>query len=737
MRWPIHCQAQWIYRVESKHTPVKLRGLLFLLLVPLAIAAPTGEQTAVSTEDIVAFDVGGEFLLGAWDDERSELSATTPVNTWSVWQDGKRVRTGTTANPDCNSFVTCKTTIEGVFVSPQRFVIASTDGGLGSTGRLIAGTHTQGITQRLQVATIHAFAASEDGSKFAIIDRSFQGDYTLKAYNWVGDSPGSLQLQWSKTLNAAPTILVIGDSGHGAIALGEKDHIRFTSLGVLRQRTLESQVNALEYGDDSWSLAGLKDGRVLVFGPDSNTAPFAPEIELHPFDDAINAVAWASPESFIVGDAGGRLTSYWNTEVVSVTDEVRWRSTNSAIRDIAANDDYFIAINNNGAVFGDPNGTLIWSDPLTGSAVALGASGYAAMQTPTGLIPLASVHSVKATIPDFVVQTGGSTTEMVRIENAGNRAQTVELDFFLNQNWFGNLATSVDLLPNEIVEVPFRLTSSATVGAGNSTGVVTISGPNLSPQEITVNILVPGETNWDLVSDSADVIGANPGETVEFAFKVENNGNEPLVPQLNATSLSDWPNELSYDNTAMPARSSITGNLSIRVPDNAQEGAEAVYFVSIAGDVLEFKVIVGAFYGVDAEFISLFQKIPAGTSQQLTLQVKNTGNGLDGYRFQLTGIPNDWNVTFDRNILLAINPGQSVTLAVEVEIPRTAVPQNYQSTATVTSLGDTRFTDSEKILFPVVEPLPVSTSSTESKESPAPLGILLLLAAVLARKRHT
>lgn len=709
------------------------RWIVLLLLAPLVSSVPTGEGPALGAEPVTHLAQYGDLIIASWEDSRAGLQSS-PANTWALYESGVRLRTGTASSSNCGQSASCVSQVVGVYVGPdRRFVIASNDEGLLDEGRLTIGTQQNGISQRIefQGQSITAFSVSEDGSKIAVATRTPFNQFNLSLYYWTGSNPGNVVSQWVKEIDGPASLLDVNNEGNGALAF-DNEHVRFMAAGTIHMRTLDANIVSLDYGPGYWSLAGLEEGQVIAFGPNSNQAPYAQEFEFHPFDDQMNAVAWVDEDSFFAGDAAGRLTHYWNIKEALTADELIWTQTLPPIRALDTKGEYLAVLTSADVQLKELDGTTIWVREGSGTELGLGSNGDASIGTEEGVIPFGPVFSSEVLVPNYVIKTGGVQSKSVVIENTGNRPQTFSIEALLDAGWSGKPSDSVTLGPGDSAPLGLELQSPGLVGAGTYVMELQVKSDRQALRTFALNISVPSQTSWDLVADGASILGVQGGEVARFPFHVANNGNDAQTPVIELESLSAWSATINESWPLMPPQSSIAGELMVMVPVNAIEGTEATYFVEVPGhDGLEFQVVVGANYGVRIEVPSLIPAFEVGTTVSATLVVENTGNGIDDFRLQWSGTPTDWIVTYDQDLLLGVGAGSLVEVPIVVRTSDSVAPGNFQGRIHVNSISDPRFFDETTILFTVEAPL---VEDPIAEETPFVFPALILGLFLLARR---
>lgn len=709
------------------------RWVAILLLAPLVSSTPSGEQSALGTDSITHLDQYDDLIIASWEDGRTGLQSTAK-NTWSLYDDGTRLRTSTAAPPNCSQSASCVSEVLDVFVGPNhRFIVASNDGGLFGSGRLTLGTQQNGISQRIQFQNedITAFAASEDGSKVAVATRNAFNQFNLSLYHWTGSNPGNVVSQWSKEIPVQADVLDINDEGNGAFAF-EDEHVRFTAAGTLHQRTMDAFVTTINYGPGYWSLAGLAGGQIIAFGPNSNQAPYAQEFEFHPFDDEITAADWVDKDSFFTGDKFGRLTHYWNIKEALTSNELIWTQTIGEVVGLETEGEYLAVLTTTNLRMKGLDGANYWTREGAATQVGVAANGYASIGTAAGVIPFAAVYSSEVLVPKYIIQTAGKQSKSISIENEGNRAQTFAVATVLDAGWSSSSPTPVTLAPGEKTTVPLEIQAPGLIGAGTYTMELQVSSGNEPLRSFDLNITVPSENKWDLIADGSSTIGTNAGEVARFPFHVDNNGNEANTPAVELSTLSGWPAAINETWSLVPPQGSISGELVVTVPANAAEAMEGIFFVDIPGhDSLEFQVIVGANYGVSMKVPELIPPFEAGATVTLTLQVTNTGNGMDNFRLKWSGTPTDWNISYNPDLLLSVGGGSVAEVPITIETSKATEVGTYKATLHVNSISDQRFFDEAIVLF---SPQTGDVTGPEEKESPfLPLGLVLV--GLLAARR--
>ncbi|MFL2943853.1 MAG: PKD domain-containing protein [Candidatus Poseidoniales archaeon] len=277
------------------------------------------------------------------------------------------------------------------------------------------------------------------------------------------------------------------------------------------------------------------------------------------------------------------------------------------------------------------------------------------------------------------------------IVNNGNSEDVFTISTDSLNGWLGTVSpvtvgygSSLDF--DVPVSVPF-----VAVGIQDPWTVTAVAANNVSVEN-SVNdvILVDAVTGHSLTGDT-DVSG-DPGGIVTYHFTILNTGN--VEEKMFYTISSSWNIDNVGGDTTLGMGESATLSVTQTIPANAVAGATgAVTFSVVNGDSESVTTTANQVYGVTVTAGTLTGLNPGG-SGDLSFTVTNTGNGLDTFTIEHSGV---WaNAKSDDTVTLA--SGSPATVVVTVGIPADAASAASSSIGISATSSGAASTDSYDVL---------------------------------------
>lgn len=728
------------------------------LLLPLAQAAvdphPRTEPALALDGAVTALALAGNgaLLVAGRSDPDGATGETAGL--WRAWDaPGNQVRSETADRANCQATAlldACLGSVVDVAVDATgtRIVVAAQDDN--GDGRLILATRDQGIVGRTELDGLQpvAIALSEDGRTLAVALRDDATTPTgmVRSYAWAGTGAGAFAMTWSTDLPTVPTGVALGAEGRIATVAGDR-HYRFSPTGSAYLHDNDAVLNAVAFAGDTadhWSIAGAADGGVLLYSDAEDTAVAAPHVDLVQGTSPQTAVAASADATlFAAGDQAGIVRLYRNHELVGGSYYV----TASPALDDAVTALAFSADGRYLAVAAG-KGTYLWrttstslqemwraigTAPVTGVALTQDGETVVA-STGASLSVYTAVHAATLTAPAApVLAPGGGESIALRIENTGNREETVQLTLTMPSGWEGALETaSVRLDPGQVREVRLNVTAPSGAGPGTVQANVALRVQGI-PATTAIPLTVGQVHRWVVQADGPLSQPIPPGGSVSFPVLVTNLGNgADNTTVLATTATPGWTVTVQPATVQAAAGAQGKATIVVAAPADAGQLASATVQVRLGSDAtaaLDLTASVGARFAAAVQALGSEQEGQRGVAATYTVRVTNQGNAPDRFLVALEGLPLGWTAMVDASPTVTLAAGQAAEVRLDVTPAAGAAAGTYALTVAVHSEASpsARATTSLRLTLEDIVP---SATTTPPKGSPG-LGPVALLGALV------
>lgn len=295
--------------------------------------------------------------------------------------------------------------------------------------------------------------------------------------------------------------------------------------------------------------------------------------------------------------------------------------------------------------------------------------------------------------PAVAVEPGDQVT--FRLTVASPVRQEVDLEVAgLPAGWTGVIRgggfelDSVMAGPGASAEVDLNI--SIPAGAPEETVPITVTATaGGQSSELTLRLRVSAVAGGDVTLEpDFPALRAASGETVTFNVTVRNDTPADLQFELDASGPAGWvvraqpAGQAQAATLAVDAGSSGTIRVEATSPPRVEAGEYPIAVKARAGTTevsTELIVAVVGTYSMDLTTSDqrLNAEVTVGSSSELNLVVVNTGTApLTGVTLSATA-PREWEVTFDRDALEPIPPGEAATVVATITPSRQAIAGDY------------------------------------------------------------
>ncbi len=351
------------------------------------------------------------------------------------------------------------------------------------------------------------------------------------------------------------------------------------------------------------------------------------------------------------------------------------------------------------------------------------------------------------------VDIGGETTYQIKINNDGNKQDTISLSISSN-DWdadFNDDSITIDAFSSQIVTLTIEAEDNVDYGDNDDLTITASSGNDgnvANTLELTTFVRV--YYGIGLTPTSSDVTG-QPGDSVNFNFKILNKWSESVsyeivkIDMYQGTpdnTVTDWQYQDMSSGTLDAYEESSSAKVQIGISSGADAGDVVTIVVKgkVSGDnddigsiQLEIQISVEGEYNVQivlpqSDTITLEPEKTVGISQYV--KVKNFADVTD--LVDITAIwevgGNDWVLNVPDSI--TIEAGGEKPIYLTVKAPQSEAGNTAMLKIRVQSNGDTSKFDETTITFMVSGLATSSDRENENLETESGLGDAAIMGIV-------
>ncbi|RKD91150.1 COG1470 family protein [Mangrovibacterium diazotrophicum] len=228
------------------------------------------------------------------------------------------------------------------------------------------------------------------------------------------------------------------------------------------------------------------------------------------------------------------------------------------------------------------------------------------------------------------------------------------------------------------VQVPLK------VNKGNYHFTVSAGADNQLP--LTVTVSKQGTFKTEFTTDQANMSG-HSNSSFTFKANLNNSTDDKQVYALEAHSPRGWDvtfkanyKEVASVNVDENSTKDVT--IEIKPPAEVEAGRYKIPVTAATNGMtsqLNLEVVITGSYGMEMSTPTglLSTKVTAGDERTLDLVIRNTGTApLEDIKLS-SAKPSDWDVSFDPNAVIRIEPGQKMTVHAKVKASKNAIAGDY------------------------------------------------------------
>ncbi len=285
------------------------------------------------------------------------------------------------------------------------------------------------------------------------------------------------------------------------------------------------------------------------------------------------------------------------------------------------------------------------------------------------------------------------------LRNKGSEPDTVTFDIDAPTGYDVSLSTGeeVDVGGNEEITVTVNITvagpADAHYGDTPEFNITATSAETGKTAYVLYTLDIQEYKEVKLTATSAAESG-DPGDSVEFAVTVKNNGNNPDASGTITLSLDVTPNSaaawagMDQESLALMGQQSEDVAVTVAIPEDFAEAKAGEYeftmLASMAGasaQPLPLIVTVNTIADVNISADPTEKSVDLSTmtsaqdnkSATFPVTVENKGNSDDNFTLNTVGLPNGWNAQFQEETV-TVEAGSSADVNLEVFVPGNVNP---------------------------------------------------------------
>lgn len=228
------------------------------------------------------------------------------------------------------------------------------------------------------------------------------------------------------------------------------------------------------------------------------------------------------------------------------------------------------------------------------------------------------------------------------------------------------------------VQVPLK------VNKGNYHFNVSAGAENQLP--LTVTVSKQGTFKTEFTTDQSNMSG-HSNSSFTFKANLSNSTEEKQVYALGAKAPRGWDvtfkaNYKQVASVDVDENSTKDVTIEIKPPAEVEAGKYKIPVTAATSGMtsdLNLEVVITGSYGMEMSTPTglLSTKVTAGDERTLDLVIRNTGTApLEDIKLSSVK-PSDWDVSFDPNAVIRIEPGQKMTVHAKVKASKNAIAGDY------------------------------------------------------------
>jgi uncharacterized repeat protein (TIGR01451 family) len=318
---------------------------------------------------------------------------------------------------------------------------------------------------------------------------------------------------------------------------------------------------------------------------------------------------------------------------------------------------------------------------------------------------------LKSTYLSVSEELGQTISLPLTITNLGEVDKKITLLAEIPEDWSISLKTNNNMViktllmeagSSEQLNIELEAPDSASVGDYKvSLNALDINNAVMDTLELDVNLRI-GTSDIEVIS-SFSKVSVEAGESITFPLAVWNKGEAdaltlftvPLLPEN--WDVSFIADELEIASIRIPSGESESVHLIVKPPNSVTSGNYNLKAVIESDDGSEYEIdfvieVVGS-YNLELELSTLYTTVQIGNSVTYTAKVTNKGQTAITTLYLEAIVPDDWVTSISPVQVSSLDPRDSVSFTVDVDVPSDTESGDYL----VTMQGISDQIDSEEI----------------------------------------
>lgn len=712
--------------------------------------------------DVAVAAKTGHVLAVASDPAGSDPTAPADAPVWALWSaSGAQLQAGSADPANCIPTLSCRWHATHAAISDDgtRFAFSSCDVTRSCmVSRVHFGTISQGTVSSWTQEVDHPIRDLDMSASGAVVAALVQERDMLDEqgyvypYTWNSGSAPSAQSEVELESDAAARALDLGADGKQAVAATAASHERIVLSGpTVKDDPDAGAVTAVAVSGTApyWSIAGNGDGDLILY--QEGTAPGEREASTRPRSSSVAAVAMTDDAShYAVAYEDGWVHLYGKPSNGTSGPQVAAVQGADGASHLAFGRDgrhLAVAAGDRVDLYGVSAAglALLWShsDPDRGDVAGLGldaSAEFVAAGRGTNVTVYEASHVVRAVVDDIEVSPGSRKQLEATYFNDGNRPEHARLDV----DYPSGLVVFIDrqnvsLDPGETAEVDIDVVAKDGMAPGTYAIKLLQTLDSGFVTQSPFNVTVPSVERLSLSPDGSTSLGLDAGDVAVFEADLVNVGNIATQWSLDADADDGWQVTLNRPQGELEAGETEEIRVTLRAPQDADQGDQGVVTLGIAGDdrpPLQFVGTVGARFEFQVD-APAGVSLPPGNQTRFTVTVRNIGNAPDSYTLGLgQTLPMGWNAVFEGGQstvqLNGVADGASAEAAVLVRAPADADAGTSRALSVEAVSGAEGSRSESRTVVLTVEDPDNGTTTDSGNGTPGPAVPLLALAVLAA-----